>query len=56
MIVAKHIANAQANLTPDKNADIPITNPVMVGAMNLTSAFDPKLDRSFDGAGITLDM
>jgi len=24
--------------------------------MNLTSAFDPKMDKSFEGAGVTLDM
>lgn len=28
----------------------------MVGAMNIESAYDPKLDDSIKGADITLDM
>jgi hypothetical protein len=33
-----------------------VTNPVMIGGMNMTSAFDPKMEESFAGAGVTLDM
>lgn len=33
-----------------------VMNPVMVGAMHQTSAFDAKYEDDFEGANITMDM
>jgi hypothetical protein len=33
-----------------------VVNPVMVGAMQLTSKFDNKYEDDFEGANVTMDM
>lgn len=33
-----------------------VSNPVMVGAMQLESGFDNKYEDDYDGANVTMDM